>query len=68
MLCLCPECVRVSVTMVKVSFNAALAQKEVKKDAETLLADEAQVSRKWLFEELASGSATATETHFVPSR
>lgn len=52
-------------TMVKVSFNAALAQKEVKKDAETLLADEDQVSRKWLTEELASGSAA--ETHFVPS-
>lgn len=51
--------------MVKVSFNAALAQKEVKKDAETLLADEDQVSRKWLTEELASGSAA--ETRFVPS-
>uniref|UniRef100_A0A3Q0R032 Integral membrane protein 2 n=1 Tax=Amphilophus citrinellus TaxID=61819 RepID=A0A3Q0R032_AMPCI len=34
--------------MVKVSFNAALAQKDVKKDAETLIPEEDKVSRKWL--------------------
>lgn len=37
--------------MVKVSFNAALAQKDVKKDAETLIPEEEdKVSRKWLSE------------------
>lgn len=36
------------VTMVKVSFNAALAQKDVKKDAESLIPEEEdKVSRKW---------------------
>lgn len=53
----CQPCVRVSdrsascvsAKMVKVSFNATLAQKQVKKDGETLLADAAEpVSRKWL--------------------
>lgn len=52
--------VRVSATMVKVSFNATLAQKEVKKDAETLLAAAASnepVSRKWPTAELLPASA-----------
>ena len=31
--------------MVKVSFNSALGQKEVKKDAETLIAEEDKVSK-----------------------
>lgn len=34
--------------MVKVSFNSALSQKDVKKDAETLIPEEDKVSRKWL--------------------
>uniref|UniRef100_A0A8C3ARN4 Integral membrane protein 2 n=1 Tax=Cyclopterus lumpus TaxID=8103 RepID=A0A8C3ARN4_CYCLU len=34
--------------MVKVSFSSALAQKDVKKDAETLIPEEDKVSRKWL--------------------
>lgn len=44
--------------MVKVSFNATLAQKEVKKDAETLLAaaaTEEPVSRKMANSEVTSG-------------
>uniref|UniRef100_A0A8C9ZWE9 Integral membrane protein 2 n=1 Tax=Sander lucioperca TaxID=283035 RepID=A0A8C9ZWE9_SANLU len=36
--------------MVKVSFSSALAQKDVKKDAETLIPEEDKVSRKWLTE------------------
>lgn len=34
--------------MVKVSFSSALAHKDVKKDAQTLLPEEQKVSRKWL--------------------
>lgn len=41
--------------MVKVSFNAALAQKDVKKDAESLIPEEDKVSRKWLTEETRLG-------------
>lgn len=32
------------------SFNSALSQKDVKKDAETLIPEEDKVSRKWLTE------------------
>lgn len=49
--CLCVVGVSsVSSRMVKVSFNTALAQKDVKKDAETLIPEEDKVSRKWLSE------------------
>lgn len=44
------EFVVVASRMVKVSFNSALGQKDVKKDAETLIPDEDKVSRKWLTE------------------
>lgn len=47
-----------SAAMVKVSFNATLAQKQVKKDAETLLAAaEEPVSRKWPTARLLPASA-----------
>lgn len=42
------EIVTTCFKMVKVSFNTALAQKDVKKDAETLIPEEDKVSRKWL--------------------
>lgn len=54
--------------MVKVSFNTALAQKDVKKDAETLIPEEDKVSRKWLTELTANVAFSSALKHAVKKR
>lgn len=54
--------------MVKVSFNTALAQKDVKKDAETLIPEEDKVSRKWLTELTANVASSSVLKHAVKKR
>lgn len=54
--------------MVKVSFNSALGQKDVKKDAETLLTEEDKVSRKWLTELTVSMSSVRSRSLFYGDR
>lgn len=49
--------------MVKVSFNTALAQKDVKKDAETLIPEEDKVSRKWLTANSVLGGGKGAVKH-----
>lgn len=61
----CSKFVGVSIRMVKVSFNSALGQKDVKKDAETLLPEEDKVSRKWLTELTRVSFLVSEKTQFI---